>query len=206
MFGKDMESVPLTIDTIAFQKVYSEVGETALVDLKYEDGDEKVLIKEVQVHPVTGNPLHAGFYKVNLKEKITAEIPVEVVGEENNPLIKSGSGILLMIMNTVEVECLPSDLPQNFEVDVAHLEEIGDGITISELKYDKDKIELMGEFEDDELILKITYAEMEEEEEEVDEAAAIEGMEATEEGAEEEGSDGETEAASETSAEEKSEE
>lgn len=189
MFGKEIDSVPLTVDSINFQKVYKEVGETALVDLKFEDGSEKVLIKEVQVHPITGQAIHAGFYKVNLKEKITAEIPVEVIGEEKNPLLKNGSGMLLMIMNSIEVTCLPSDLPQHFEVDISNLEEIDAGITIGELKYDKEKVELVGEFEEDELILKMTYAEMaeEEEEEEVDEAAAIESIEATEEAEDEDG-------------------
>ena len=188
MYGHHFDSVPLTVDLHEFSKVYGEVGETALVDITYPNGAEKALIKEVQMHPVTGIPLHVSFYKVNLKEKITAEVPVEVVGEEKNPLLKSGEGLLLMILNTIEVQCLPTDLPQHFTVDISHIKNIGDGITIGELDYNKEKVELTGELEDDELILKIDYAEMQEEPEEgaVDEATAIEAMEATEETAEDE--------------------
>jgi large subunit ribosomal protein L25 len=76
MFGKGMESIPLTVDYINFNKVFAEAGETGLVDVTFDGTSEKVLIKDVQYDPVTSKPIHAGFHKVNLKEKIEAEIPV----------------------------------------------------------------------------------------------------------------------------------
>lgn len=171
--------------------VFKEAGETTLIDLNFNGGTEKVLVKEVQVHPVTSDPLHVSFFKVNLTEKIRAEVPVEVVGEEKSPILKNEQGILLIILNEIEVEALPADLPSRFEIDVSHLTEIGEGVTVGELKFDREKVEIV-DMEDDELVLKIDYPEMEEEEEEeISEEELVEGVEATEETAEE-GGEGES--------------
>ncbi|MFC1722017.1 50S ribosomal protein L25 [Patescibacteria group bacterium] len=183
IFGKGLESVPISIDLNSFIKLYREVGETSVVDLKVENEKHPVLIKDVQVHPVTSAPIHVGFYEVNLKEKITAEIPLEAKNEELNPLIKSGEAILLVLLNEISVESLPTDLPDNFVIDATKLTEIGDVITIEDLKYDKEKVEIV-DIEPDEVLAKLDYAQMlevEEEEEPVDEADAIAGIEATEE-------------------------
>ena len=94
VYGSGLESTALEIDLINFGKVYKEAGETSLIDLKFNDSNEKVLIKEVQYNPVTLIPLHASFFKVNLKEKIKANIPVHVIGEEESPIIKSKEAYL----------------------------------------------------------------------------------------------------------------
>ena len=183
VFSKGVESLPLTVDFNQFVKVFKEAGETTLVDLKHSGSSEKVLIKDLQHDPVTGNPIHVSFQKVNLKEKITADIPVEVVGEENNELLKSGEGLVLQLLNEITVEALPTDLPRKFEVDVSKITEVGVGLKISDLEYDRDKVELV-DHEPDELVVKIDKAEMEEEVEEVapvTEAELVAGVEATDE-------------------------
>ena len=187
MFGREIDSVPLTLDLNTFIKVYQEAGETSLVELMLEDAKESVLIKDVQLDPITSLPIHVGFHKVNLKEKINAEIPVEVVGEEKNELVKSGEAFVLVLLNEISVEALPMDLPSEFTVDVSALQEIGDGITVSQLNYDRDKVEVTDNEEDD-YVVRLDYAQMEEEpeEEEVSEEEAIAGVEATEELTEEE--------------------
>lgn len=193
VYGAGIESISLTIDSLNFIKVFREAGETALVDLKFNGSNEKVLIKEVQVHPVTLGPIHVSFHKVDLTEKIRANIPVEIVGEEESPIVKSGEGLVLTLLNEIEVEALPADLPQAFEVDVSHLKKLDEAITVAELKYDKEKVEIVSA-EDEDLVAKIDFAEMEEveEEEELTEEELVEGVEATEETVEgEEGEDGE---------------
>src|SRR3989338_22679 len=183
VFSKGVESLPLTVDFNQFVKVFSEAGETTLVDLKHGSSSEKVLIKDLQLDPVTGNPIHVSFQKVNLKKKITADIPVEVVGEETNELVKSGEGLILQLLNEITVEALPTDLPRKFEVDVSKITEVGVGLKISDLEYDRDKVELV-DHEHDELVVKIDKAEMEEEVEEgapVTEAELVAGVEGTEE-------------------------
>ena len=183
VFSKGVESLPLTVDYNQFVKVVDEAGETTLVDLKHSGISEKVLIKDLQLDPVTGNPIHASFQKVNLKEKITADIPVEIVGEEKNELIKSGEGLVLQLLNEITVEALPTDLPHKFEVDVSKITEVGEGLKISDLEYDREKVELI-DHEPDELVVKIDKATMEEEVEEVapvTEAELVAGVEATDE-------------------------
>jgi len=182
VYGNKIESTPLVVDTLDFIRVYKKAGETTLIDLKFNDGSEKVLVKEVQIHPVTMNPLHVSFHKVDLTEKIRANVPVEVTGEEECEVIKSGEGMLLVLLNEIEVEALPTDLVHSFQINVSHLNEIGDGIAISELEYNREKVEIVNK-EEDEFIVKIDHAEMEEEpeEEELSEEELVAGVEATEE-------------------------
>lgn len=189
VFGKKLDSMPVTVSMTDFTKVYAQAGETELVDLKINGTTDKVLIKEIQYHPVTSNFMHVNFHKVNLKEKIQAEIPVEIVGEENNALLKSKEAILLLILSEITIEALPTDLPNSFVVDVSELSEIGQGVAVSSLSFDKDKIDLIG-YEEDDLIAKLDYAVQEElEEDELSEEEMLEGLEATKEKDEEDTAD-----------------
>jgi len=189
MYGKGIESEPLMINSVQFTKTLREAGETSLVDLNITDGKkEKVLIKDVQLDPITLRANHVSFYKVNLKEKTNANIPVEIIGEETNPLIKSGEGIVLVLINEIEVEALPSDLPRKFEINIADIVTIGGGVTFGQLNYDRTKVEIIGH-DDEDLVVKIDQAGMAEEEvvaEPVSEADAIAKVAATKELSEEE--------------------
>lgn len=178
-----MESKPLTVDLVQFIKVFREAGETQLVDLKQDSANDKVLIKDVQYHPVSLSPIHVSFHKVNLKEKISAPIPVEIIGDEENALVKSGEAMVLQLMNEVIVEALPTNLPQKIVVNVANLAAIDAAVTVAELDIDRANVEVVGA-EPEELVVKLANAQMAEEPEEevvVDEAAAIAAVEATQE-------------------------
>jgi large subunit ribosomal protein L25 len=77
-------------------------------------------------------PIHVDFYQVNLEEKIEVEVPVRVVGE--SAPVKQGDADVLQPMHTIRVECLPSDIPEAFEVDISALEEIEAELRVSDLK------------------------------------------------------------------------
>lgn len=190
IFGPDIDSIPISVDYRDFVKAYREAGETTLVDIKVEGVKEpyKVLIKELQLHPVSYEVLHASLYKVNLKEKTTADIPVSVEGDEQIELVKSGEALVLTQLNEVTVSALPTDLPHKFVLDVSDLEEIGDSKTIADLEFDPEKVEVVDK-EPEDIVAVLDYAtiEEEEEEEELTEEELIEGLEATEEREEEEG-------------------
>lgn len=187
--GKDFGSVPLTIDKKDFEKVYSEAGESTLVDVKIGDEKpQKALISEVAVDPVSDEIIHANFHTVKLTEKVSADVPLKIVGE--SPIVKSGEGMLLNVLDELEVEALPQDLPSEIEVDISHLEKIGQGITVGELKIDREKVSLKNDPED--LVVKIDYPEMEEEEEEAAEEVSLEeAVEVTKEKSEEKEDSGE---------------
>ena len=187
IYSSDLTSTPVLIEKKEFVKIYSVAGETDLIDLVIDGKSERVLIKDVQNHPVSSQPIHVGFFKVNLKEKIKADVPIEVTGEKENPLLKTGEGLLLILLNEIEVEALPADLPHSFIVNVSNLIEVEQGVAVNQLDYDREKIEILNT-KPDELVVKMSHAKMAEEEAEgvVDETAAVESVEATKELSEEE--------------------
>jgi large subunit ribosomal protein L25 len=190
MFGKGIESVPLTITYLDFERVLKEAGETNLIDLQFAKETHKILIKEVQYDPVSDKITHAGLYKPDLTEKVEVNVPVEVVGEEENELIKSGEAVALILLHEITISALPTELKDTFVVDISGLTEIGAAVTVAGLEYDKEKVEIVG-IEETEAVVRLDYAQMaEEEEEEVSEEELIEGIEATEEVEGEEGEEG----------------
>jgi large subunit ribosomal protein L25 len=185
LFGKGISPVLIETDTNLFSKVYKTTGETSLVDLVIEkEKPIKVLIDEVQNHPVSGIPIHVSFNKVKLTEKITANVPLEIVGEP--AIIKSGEGIALHLIQELEVECLPTDLPHKIIADISKLEKIDDAVAIKDLGIDLSKISVKAD--PGELVVKIDYATQPEQEEEVviSEQELISKVEATKELSEEE--------------------
>jgi len=134
IYGKKVKSLAVQLDLKDFLPIYQEVGETGIVELKVK-GEAKVrpvLIHNLQIDPVWDKPLHADFYQVNLKEKVTSNIPIETVGE--SVIVNQKEGILIQPLTEVEVEALPGSLPDKFEVDISSLKKIGDAITVDDLK------------------------------------------------------------------------
>lgn len=118
-------------------------GEHILVDLVIEGGGTiKALLNEVQHHPVTDRVLHADFKEVSMTEKLQVTIPIELTGDPKGVM---QGGVLEQELREVEVECLPSDLPETLVVDVSGLD-IGQHITVAEVVTgDKVKILTDGE-------------------------------------------------------------
>jgi len=132
IYGKDVASVSVQVPQKDFEIVYKETGATGLIELHLENEKRPVLINNVQLDYMTQEPIHADFYQVNLKEKIKSMIPVVLVGEANAVVEKVG--LLLQTLNEIEVEALPADLPEKFEVDVTSLAAINDQLTAESLK------------------------------------------------------------------------
>ncbi|MBI3290101.1 50S ribosomal protein L25 [Candidatus Microgenomates bacterium] len=151
VYGKGITSMAVELPVKEFNAVYQKTGETGLIELAVDKTTHPVLITNVQVHPVTDLPLHADFRQVDLKEKITAPVPVELIGE--SPAEKSGVGILVQQLNEVEVEALPTDLPEKIEVDISGLENVEDSILVNALSVDRSKVEIKAEPE--QIVVKI---------------------------------------------------
>ncbi len=166
IYGLGATSQPVMVETKAFSKLYEEEGDTGLIYLSLEGEKEQipVLIDEVDYHSVTGEVLHAVFRRVNLSEKITAEVPVELVGENDVP-----GATVVMVRDMLEVSALPAELPENFEVDIAALKEIGDSIAIKDLVIDKEKVEIVmtGDMDEESPLVILQEVKEEEEPEEV---------------------------------------
>lgn len=165
------DSIALEINPQAFAKLYEEVGETGLVYLDIEGELKSIpaLIDQVDMNYLSNNFEHVVFRGVNLKEKISARIPVEITGEFAVP-----DAVLITVQDEVEVEALPTDLPEKFVFDVSKLQAIGDVFSLADLVYDPEKVELVLTEDEDpsKRVLISVQAQAEEEPEEVVEEVA----------------------------------
>jgi len=178
LYSKEINPVSLSISFDVFEKLYKEAGETTIINLTIEGDSEEhsVLIKDIQLDPVTSKFLHVDFYQIKKGEKLHVAIPLNFEGEP--PAVKDFGGILLTNKNEIEVECLPKDLPKEITVDLSGLKEIEDAIAIKDLKVPIG-VEVLDE-QDDSIVIVVPPA-VEEEEEAVPEEEAVAGVEATEE-------------------------
>jgi large subunit ribosomal protein L25 len=161
VFGKKVKSQSIQIKLADFEKTYKETGETGLLELHIGNEKKPALIHNVQADPVTDAVLHIDFLQVNLKEKVVAEIPIELTGE--SPAEKQGLGTVVQYMDEVEVEALPTDLPEKFEIDASILLEVDQTVYLKDLKYDKTKVEIKEDVE--KIIAKLEPLREEKEEE-----------------------------------------
>ena len=130
VYGKDIKSQSLQLPQVEFDKVFEEAGETGVIDLKVGSQDIPVLIHNIHTD-YRNKVLHADFFKVNLKEKVKTMVPVEIIGEPK--AVTDKIGLLEKITNEVEVEALPTELPEKFEINVTNLANIDDQITVEML-------------------------------------------------------------------------
>ena len=168
IFGKKIKSLAIELESGVLLDTMRKAGETGLIHLKIK-GDNAVhpvLVSGYAQDPVTDSMLHVDFHEVDLKQKTTATVPLKAVGESE--AVKGGM-VLVMFKNELEVEALPTDLPDSIEVDISSLTEVGSTILAKDLKFDRSKVTV--EIGDEEPIATI----QEPAKEEVVEAAPSEG-------------------------------
>lgn len=132
IFGAGIDSQAIQVKIPDFIKTYKAAGETQVVYIKVEKDEIPTLIRNLQMHPITGNPLHVDFQKIDLKKKVHAEVPVHFTG--SSEAVDQNIGDFLTLADALEVEALPISVPQAIEVDISGLKEIDDMITIGDLK------------------------------------------------------------------------
>lgn len=166
MYQAGKESLALEINNISFLKLIRNLSDNALVYLQVEGekGEYPVLIDDLQYDVYGKNLLHVVFRKVNLAEKITAYIPVELIGE-----LDVENGVLVLVKDSIEVEALPTNLPEKFEVDQSKFTAVGDQFTMAELNFDASKVSLIlaEEEKPEEVVVALVQEKAEEVEEEV---------------------------------------
>lgn len=170
IMGDVAESISIQVPQLAFEKLYAKVGDTSLLylEIEGEKGKRPVLIDDVTFDPITDVVEHVVFKQVDLKEKVTAEVAVELIGE-----VGVADGVVVQVKDVIEVEALPTDLPEKFEVDISILTEIGQSILISDLKFDRSKVTLM--MEEEELSGPIVLVQEQQQEEVVEAEVTPEG-------------------------------
>lgn len=131
-YGAGKKSTSVSISNIEFKKVWREAGESSAVKISMPEGDIDSLIHEVQVDPVTDDPIHVDFLAIDMKKKIRVKVPLVFEGVSN--AVKSGIGNLVKVLHEIEVEALPADLPHNLSVDISKLETLENNIFVSDIK------------------------------------------------------------------------
>ncbi|HEX9145097.1 MAG TPA: 50S ribosomal protein L25 [Candidatus Binatia bacterium] len=132
LYGPKTQSVALEIDRKDFSSRVADLEGSHLVRLKSTSSalaDRVALVKEVQYHPITGDVVHTDLYEVDLSARIQVRVPLHFVGKAEGVV---RGGILQPVVREVEVECLPLDIPEFFNVEVSGLD-IGDSVHIEDL-------------------------------------------------------------------------
>jgi large subunit ribosomal protein L25 len=133
MYGHGVETQSISVPFQAFRKVLTEAGTSSLVDVVVDGAAPvKAIIKDIQMNPLTMSPIHVDFHQVNMKEKMTANVPLSFIGDAG--AVKALGGTLVKSLDHIEVECLPADLPHEIQVDISTLATFDDKITIGGLK------------------------------------------------------------------------
>lgn len=136
VYGHDFANQPIKVSARDFDKVLAQAGETHLVDLSIDGKAQlKVIIYDVAREQVKGRVQHVDFLKVNMKEKLTVEIPLHFVGESK--AVRDLGAVINRARDHVEVECLPDDLVDSIDVDLSVLNDFSDVITVADLKLPK---------------------------------------------------------------------
>jgi large subunit ribosomal protein L25 len=187
MFGRGIESQSLQADSRTLSVVLPQAGTNVpiTIDVDGQDGDNVCFVRQVQRHPVSEALLHVDFQRVDISQKVTAEVPLLLEGV--SLAVEEMEGTLLQTLASISVEALPMSMPASFTVDISILDDFDKTIRVATLQTDED-VTILNDGE--EMIATVVRPRVEEEE--VPDDEELEGLE--EEGVEGE-EDGEAEAA-----------
>lgn len=173
VYGHGFESISIQVNTKEFLKIphkaYSHINE-----LEIENGQKSpVLIRNVQMDPVRDRILNVEFYKIRSDEKVKIKVALNYIG--HSPAVSAG-GVLIVVYNEVEIQCLPKDIPDAIDVSLDEIKEIGQSIAVKDLKI-KDNIQILTKEND--VLVKVEIPKTHEVEEAPAAAQAVAAQEAT---------------------------
>lgn len=131
-YGVGQKATSISVPAIDFKKIWREAGESSAVKVETSKGAIDVLIHEVQVDPVTLEPIHVDFLAIDMNKKI--KVKVSLVFEGVSDAVKNGVGNLVKVLHELEVEALPADLPHDLKADLSKLATLNDQILVSDIK------------------------------------------------------------------------
>lgn len=131
LYGNKIESQPVAVEGVELLKTVRAVGKNGLFTLDVE-GKKKhqVMIHEIQTDPLKGEYTHIDFFEVDMTSKIDVDVPVRLAGEA---LGAKEGGIVSHLLYEITVNCLPSEIPEEIEVDISNLN-IGDSIQVADIR------------------------------------------------------------------------
>ena len=182
LYGPDTQPILLSVNTHEFELLLKDYNVSQMVlDLVVINGktlNKSVMIKELQTHPVSQNPLHIDFYEISMTRKIRVNVPIVTTGKAAGEEL---GGVVQIVRRELEVLCLPGEIPDSISLDISSLE-IGDSLHVEDINVEGD-IEIPAETNF--TILTVTTPKVEAVEEEEVEEEEVEEIEGGEEAAEE---------------------
>lgn len=131
IFGAGMESISIQVDHHIFSNMYRKEGETTVIYVHLDGKEIPTLVSNVDIHPLSRFIIHTDLRKVNLKQKVEAQVPVKFIG--TSLAVSQKNGVLITQIDDLTIESLPTNIPHEIEVDISQLVEIGDQITVGSL-------------------------------------------------------------------------
>ena len=123
VYGAGAETQLVELDHNAlWHALKKEVFHSSILDLEVGGKSQQVLLRDVQYHPFRQLVLHVDFQRVDASKKLHTKVPLHFMNQETNPAVKLSSAVISHVVNELEIECLPSALPEFIEVDLAKIE------------------------------------------------------------------------------------
>lgn len=133
LFGHGVKNRHLSIPAKELSNIYKRAGSHTIVSVVTEEGEKiPVLISEIQHHPLSGKFLSAHLHQIRMDEMIEIKVPIEFRGI---PGAEKLGFIVVKVLNEIEIKALPDKIPHSFEVDLSPLENLGESIHVSDLKF-----------------------------------------------------------------------
>ena len=161
IYGYGIDPISIVLDTRSSSRILAKASSSSLVMIELEGKQYPTLVREKQLDFIRNSLIHVDFMAVSMTEKLTASVGVHIEGE--SPAVKEYGAILVTGLTELEVECLASDLPERFTVDVSILTEVGEGIYVKDVVA-PENVEILSDAE--EMIVVATAMAAEEVEEE----------------------------------------
>ena len=157
IYGKGVEPVAIALDFREASKVLRDVSRASLLTIDVDGETFNALVRDRQREVISGNLLHVDFLAISLTEKVRTE--VDIILEGVAPAVADFGAVLVTNIDRLEVECLPTDLPDAFRVDISGLESIGDGLYVKDVSI-PNEIEVLSDL--DEMVVFATAPQLEE--------------------------------------------
>ncbi len=123
LYGAGKDALPIELDhKDLWFKLKMEAFHASILDMQVAGEKSQVLLRDYQMHPFKPLILHADFQRVDANKKIHMKVPLHFVNAEISPGVKIAGGLVQHVMNDLEVSCLPKDLPEFIEIDLANLQ------------------------------------------------------------------------------------
>jgi large subunit ribosomal protein L25 len=142
MYGRGRDPIPVTVDPVSVGDIlHSDSGQNTIFKVSVDGRQADAMVKDYQLDPVKGSLIHADLFEIAMDRLLELSVNVEIVGEAEG--VKIGGGLMDIVTRSIDVECLPRDIPDSIKVDVTTLK-IGDYIRVKNLEVDP-KIKILTE-------------------------------------------------------------